>query len=80
MPRRYPLIDAHIGMRLRALRKERGISLDAMGSIAGVSYQQIQKYERGHNRIAAAALFAIASVLDVPVGRFFEGLEPLSDF
>ena len=76
MTRRYPLIDKHIGRRLRALREEREISLDALGTIIGVSYQQIQKYERGDNRMAAATLFAVALACATPVAWFFEGLDP----
>lgn len=70
--RRYPEIDRQIGQRLRRVRHERNISLDALASMIGVSYQQIQKYESGENRIAAATLHVVATAFETPIAWFFE--------
>src|ERR1700759_4165983 len=67
-------IDAHVGERLRKLREERGLSQEALGQKVDVSFQQIQKYERGANRGGASRLFEFSQVLDVPVESFFNGL------
>ncbi|WP_296201323.1 helix-turn-helix transcriptional regulator [uncultured Hyphomicrobium sp.] len=70
--RRYPDIDKRIGTRLRSLRLDRGLSLDAMAATVGVAYQQIQKYESGENRIAAATLHVVATAFETPIAWFFE--------
>jgi transcriptional regulator with XRE-family HTH domain len=67
--------DAEIAKRLRALRLHRGLSQYELGSALGVTFQQVQKYERGTNRITAGRLYRIAEVLDVPITFFFTGLE-----
>jgi transcriptional regulator with XRE-family HTH domain len=67
-------IDAHVGDRLRALREQRGMSQEALGQRVDVSFQQIQKYERGANRVGASRLFEFAQVFGVPVETFFSGL------
>lgn len=67
-------IDAHVGDRLRALREQRGMSQEALGQRVDVSFQQIQKYERGANRVGASRLFEFAQVFAVPVETFFTGL------
>ncbi len=67
-------IDAHVGERLRKLREERGLSQEALGQRVDVSFQQIQKYERGANRVGASRLFEFSQVLQVPVEMFFQGL------
>jgi transcriptional regulator with XRE-family HTH domain len=67
--------DAEIAKRLRALRLHRGLSQYELGSVLGVTFQQVQKYERGTNRITAGRLYRIAEVLDVPITFFFAGLE-----
>ncbi len=69
-------VDVHIGERLRQRRRQVGISQIALGQEIGVKYQQIQKYETGHNRISASRLWSIAKALDVPITYFFEGIEP----
>lgn len=60
-----------IGARLRALRKDRHISQKVIGDILGVSFQQVQKYERGIDRISAGAIQRISEKIGVPVGYFF---------
>ena len=66
--------DVHIGRRLRQARLARGLSQDVMGKKLGITYQQIQKYESGANRIGGSRLWDMCRLLDVPVGFFFEGL------
>jgi transcriptional regulator with XRE-family HTH domain len=65
-------IDMHVGARLRLRRTLLGLSQEKLGEAIGLTFQQVQKYERGANRIGASRLFDIARVLDVPIGYFFE--------
>jgi transcriptional regulator with XRE-family HTH domain len=65
-------LDAMVGARIRMLRVNRGVSQTALAERIGVTFQQVQKYERGANRVGASRLAEIASVLDVSVGEFFE--------
>lgn len=71
-------IDAHVGKRLRIARTLKGISQESLGKLESLTFQQIQKYERGMNRISASRLAHFAAHLGVFVGWFFEGLEPES--
>ena len=66
-------IDIHVGSRLRKRRKMAGISQDKLGEGLGLTFQQIQKYEKGVNRIGASRLQQAADILGVPVSFFFEG-------
>lgn len=66
--------DIHIGRRLREARVARGLSQGALGKKLGVTFQQVQKYESGANRIGGSRLWDISGILEVPVGYFFEGL------
>jgi transcriptional regulator with XRE-family HTH domain len=63
--------DAEIGQRVRALRLQRGLSQTELGQLISVTFQQVQKYEKGANRISAGRLQRMAEVLDVPVAYFF---------
>jgi transcriptional regulator with XRE-family HTH domain len=65
-------LDAMVGARIRMLRVNRGVSQTVLAERIGVTFQQVQKYERGANRVGASRLAQIASVLDVSVGEFFE--------
>ena len=65
-------LDAMVGARIRMLRVNRGISQTALAEQIGVTFQQVQKYEQGADRVGASRLAQIASVLDVSVGEFFE--------
>ena len=65
-------LDAMLGAKLRTLRVSRGISQAVLAEKIGVSFQQVQKYERGANRVGANRLARIAAVLDVSVTEFFE--------
>jgi transcriptional regulator with XRE-family HTH domain len=67
-------VDLHVGRRLRALRKHAGLSLTALAGRMGVTYQQLQKYETGRNRLSAAAVYQACSALAAPVGALYEGL------
>ncbi len=65
-------IDVHVGSRVRLRRNMLGMSQEKLGESLGITFQQIQKYEKGTNRVGASRLQAIASVLKVPVSFFFE--------
>jgi transcriptional regulator with XRE-family HTH domain len=69
-------VDAHVGERIRARRTELGLTQEELGSGLGISYQQIQKYETGANRISAGRLYEIANALDIGIAYFFESFEP----
>ena len=69
-------IDSHVGKRLRARRLILNISQESLGNAVGVSFQQVQKYERGINRIGASRLYDFAEALSIDVSYFFDGLEP----
>lgn len=68
------IIDRKIGQRVRSRRLEIGMSQEKLAELLGVTFQQVQKYEKGVNRIAASRLHDISAALDMPVARFFEGL------
>lgn len=68
-------VDKHVGNRVKARRQTLGISQEKLGGALGVTFQQVQKYEKGTNRISASRLQQIGAVLGVPVGYFFEGLQ-----
>ncbi len=64
-------VDVAVGARIRLLRKVRGLSQQSLAEAAGVTFQQIQKYERGANRVSASMLTRIARTLTVPVAEMF---------
>ena len=65
--------DRHVGSRVRMRRMMIGISLEKLGDALGLTFQQVQKYEKGTNRIGASRLQQISNILKVPVSFFFEG-------
>lgn len=65
-------IDVHVGARIRQRRTLLGMSQEKLGEAIGLTFQQVQKYERGANRVGSSRLFDLARVLDVPVSYFFE--------
>lgn len=76
-------IDIHVGMRLRSRRTFLGFSQGELAKAVNLTFQQVQKYENGHNRISASRLFHIAKFLGVPVSFFFEGFDsahPATEF
>ena len=68
-------IDQHIGQRVRERRIVLGLSQTVLADGLGITFQQLQKYEKGSNRIAAGRLYGCAQLLEVPPAFFFEGLE-----
>lgn len=72
-------VDLYVGARLRQARLLRRLSQAALGEAIGVSFQQIQKYERGTNRLSASALFRLSVFLQRPVAWFFEDLAATGD-
>ncbi len=68
-------VDAYVGSQLKILRKSAKLSQTQLANKVGVTFQQIQKYERGTNRIGASRLWGFCKVFDVAPGRFFEGIE-----
>jgi transcriptional regulator with XRE-family HTH domain len=66
-------VDVHVGRRLRLRRTVLGMSQETIGSAIGVSFQQVQKYERGINRMGSSRLYDFAKLLKVSVGYFFDG-------
>jgi transcriptional regulator with XRE-family HTH domain len=68
-------IDVMVGTKVRHFRTLRGMSQEALGEIVGVTFQQVQKYEKGSNRISASRLVQIAQGLQVDVRLFFDGID-----
>lgn len=71
-PKRTTEQDRLVGQRIKLLRKSKGISQTTLGRALGVTFQQIQKYENGANRVGASRLSEVARVLEIPVSTFFE--------
>jgi transcriptional regulator with XRE-family HTH domain len=69
-------VDAHVGRRLRIRRTLLGISQTQLAEALGVSFQQVQKYDRGANRVSASRLYDIGRILKVPVNFFFADMDP----
>jgi transcriptional regulator with XRE-family HTH domain len=67
-------IDIHVGKRLRLRRTLLGMSQERLGELLGLTFQQVQKYERGANRIGSSRLFELGQILDVPVSFFFDDM------
>ncbi len=67
-------IDVHVGSRIRLRRTLLGMSQEKLGDALGLTFQQVQKYERGVNRVGASRLFDISRVLDVPISFFFDDM------
>ena len=67
-------VDTYVGQRIRDKRNERGMSQTEVANALGVTFQQVQKYERGTNRVGASRLFDLSRILSVPIQYFFEGL------
>lgn len=67
-------IDIHVGARVRLRRTLIGMSQEKLGELIGLTFQQVQKYEKGANRIGASRLFDLSRILDVPVGFFYDDM------
>jgi transcriptional regulator with XRE-family HTH domain len=70
-------IDVHVGSRIRLRRNMLGLSQEKLGEAIGLTFQQVQKYERGANRVGASRLHELSRVLDVPVSFFFDNMDPV---
>ncbi len=68
-------VDTYVGSRVKLRRTLLGMSQEKLGVALGLTFQQVQKYERGANRIGASRLYRLAQVLDVPIGYFFDGYD-----
>ena len=68
-------VDTHVGQRVRIRRTILGMSQEKLGEAIGLTFQQVQKYERGANRISAGTLYRLSQVLNIPVSYFFDGYE-----
>ena len=73
------LIDIEVGQRIRIQRLAAGLSQSELAERVGVTFQQVQKYEKGANRVGAGRLTRIARVLNVPVSSFFDGRETIEE-
>jgi transcriptional regulator with XRE-family HTH domain len=74
MPDKPNPIDVHVGSRLRLRRTLMGMSQERLGQLLGLTFQQIQKYERGVNRIGSSRLYELGQILDVPISFFFDDM------
>ena len=74
-PRSATNVDEHVGSRIRLRRQLLKMSQEKLGDELGVTFQQVQKYERGSNRVGASRLYKLSDVLEVPVSFFFDGLK-----
>ncbi len=68
-------VDIHVGSRVRLRRTLLGMSQETLGDAVGLTFQQIQKYERGANRVGASRLFELTQILDVPISFFFDDMD-----
>lgn len=67
-------IDVHVGKRIRLRRTLLGMSQEMVADALGITFQQVQKYERGSNRVSASRLWDLSQILDVPVGFFYDDM------
>ena len=79
MKKRTKKIDHIVGQNIRIFRKSRGMSQSALGEAIGLTFQQIQKYEKGTNRVGSSRLVEIATALQIPVARLFDNAVPTAD-
>ncbi|HTX51158.1 MAG TPA: helix-turn-helix transcriptional regulator [Caulobacteraceae bacterium] len=68
-------VDLHVGARIRMRRRMQNVSQERLAAALGLTFQQVQKYERGANRVSASKLYEIASTLQAPISYFFDGLD-----
>lgn len=69
-------VDIHVGKRIRLRRTLLGLSQDQLSAALNITFQQVQKYERGSNRVSASRLWDISQILDVEIGYFFDDMSP----
>lgn len=73
------IVDKHVGRRIRWRRRELKLSQEKLGEMLGLTFQQVQKYEKGVNRISAGRLFEVGRVLDVGINYFYQGVDEVGD-
>ncbi len=73
-------VDRHVGLRIRMRRKELGISQETLAEAIGLTFQQVQKYERATNRVSASKLWEMAQAMNTSVAYFYDGLEGDAEF
>ena len=79
MARKPDPVDIHVGKNIRIFRLAKGLSQSALGEHLGVTFQQVQKYEKGANRVGSSRIAKISKILGVPIGRFFDGSGKTAD-
>ena len=72
-------VDRHVGLRIRLRRRELGLSQERLADAIGLTFQQVQKYERAANRVSASKLWEMSRVLSAPVSYFYGGLDDTAD-
>lgn len=77
--RRIDVVDVHVGQNIRIFRNQRGMSQTELANKIGITFQQVQKYEKGANRVGGGRLFKIAEILKVPVSALFDGAKQPAD-
>jgi len=70
----YAYVDEHVGNRIRVRRMLLGMSQEKLGDVLGLTFQQVQKYEKGANRVSAARLFQLSKIFNVPMSYFFDNV------
>lgn len=73
--KRVTKIDCHVGKKLKLRRVNLGLSQQKLGELLNITFQQIQKYEKGVNRVSGGRLYELSKILEVPVSYFFEGID-----
>ena len=76
---KYRYVDIEVGKRIRHFRQLKNVSQEKLANACGLSFQQIQKYEKGSNRVSASRLYEIAAVLNVNTAAFFDGIGVCND-
>ena len=71
-------VDVHVGKRIRLRRTLLGMSQEQLGNALNITFQQVQKYERGANRVSASRLWDISQIIDVPISYFFEDMSDIT--
>lgn len=75
--KQHQMIDREVGKRLRVIRNARGFSQECLAEKLGLTFQQVQKYESGKNRISASRIWDICKVVEKPINYFFDGLDDI---
>ncbi|MGZ3272415.1 MAG: helix-turn-helix domain-containing protein [Caulobacteraceae bacterium] len=70
-------VDLHVGAQIRIARRLRGLSQEKLADALGLTFQQVQKYERGSNRVSASKMWEICRFLSIPIGALYDGLDTL---